>query len=165
MGSLFDELKKSKLIDKKRAKQLAHEQRVEHKKTGGDVAKDEQLAKKAAAYDEQKDEERRRNREREKEIQAAGKEREKLAEVKQLVASRQLSDDAAGPKRWHFESRSGSLPFLPCNESAMRRLQGGELAIVDDPNVSWPRYVIVPREVARTLERIDAGAVRYAAGS
>ena len=71
MGSLFDELKKSKLVDKKRAKQLAHEQRVEHKKGGGDVAKDRERAAKAEAYEQQKADERRRNRERDKRDRAA----------------------------------------------------------------------------------------------
>ena len=65
MGNLFDELKKAKLIDKKRAKQLAHEQRVEKKTQGGQLAADAALEQKAAEHESRKADEKRRNRERE----------------------------------------------------------------------------------------------------
>lgn len=165
MGSLFDELKKSKLIDKKRARQLAHEQRVERTAAGGDVARDEELSRKRGDYEERKSAERRHHREREKERAAAQKERERRAELKQLVASRALGEEASGPRRWHFRSQGGSLPYLPVNEATSRRLQAGEYAIVRDPSAAWPRYVIVPRDVAIQLQRIDGAAVCYLAGS
>ena len=83
----------------------------------------------------------------------------------QQLAGRALGDDAQGPRRWHFETSAGYLPFLPVNEMTARRLQGGELAIVADPNASWPRYVIVPREVGLALKRLDGERVRFLAGA
>ena len=122
MGNLFDELKKAKLIDKTRAKQLEHEKRVERKESGGDVAADEELTRKAEAFEESRDLERRRQRETAKQRKAAQRDRERRAEVKQLVASRKLGEEAVGSKRWHFRTPTGALPFLPVNEMTAKRL-------------------------------------------
>jgi uncharacterized protein YaiL (DUF2058 family) len=165
MGSLFDELKKAKILDEKRAKQLAHEARVERKQGEGNEARDAELEHKAADFARQRADEKQLNRERERVRQEKAKERERLAEVRQLVAARALGDDAQGPRRWHFETSAGYLPFLPVNEMTARRLQAGELAIVADPNASWPRYVIVPRDVGLALKRVDGERVRYLAGA
>ena len=166
MGNLFDELKKAKLIDKKRAKQLAHEARVEKKTKGGDLAKDEALKQKAEAHESRKAEERRRNRDREAQRQAERQARERRAELKQLVASRRLADDPKGGRRWHFVAENGGVPFVLVDEQASCRLQAGELAIVQDPNFeNAPRYAVVPREVAQALAEHSPEAIRFLAGS
>ncbi len=165
MGSLFDELKKSKLINKERAKQLAHEARVTRKKSGGDVARDAELAGKTKAFEQLRAEERRQKRDAERARQAAQRDKAKRAEVKQLVQSRDLGEEAAGGRRWHFLTTGGQLPFLPVNESTAKRLEAGEYAIVADPNVAWPHYVLVPREVAQALAAVEREAVRFLAGA
>ena len=165
MGSLFDELKKSKLIDEKRARQLAHETRIERQRQGGDLAQDASLQQQAAEFEQRKLLERQHNREIERARREKLEEKEHLAGIKQLVQSRALGDEAAGPRRWHFESVSGTLPFLPVNEATARRLQAGELGIVTDPGCSWPHYVLVPREVALALGRVNSASVRFLSGA
>lgn len=164
MGNLFDELKKAKLIDKKKAKQLAHEQRVEKSKKGGDRALDAEASAKAAEREARIAEERRKDRERERERQVAERARQELLEVRQLVESRAI-EDARGSRRWHFALPSGALPFVPVHERAARRLEAGEIAIVLDPSVAYPRYVLLPRDVAQKLEAKVPGSLCYMAGA
>lgn len=163
MGNLFDELKKAKLIDKKKAKQLAHEQRVEKSAKGGDRAADAERAAKDAEHKKRLEEQRRRDREREQARQRREREREQRLQIQQLVASRQLSD-LRGSRRWHFVTPSGSVPYVPVDEQVGRRLEAGELAVVLDPNVEHARYVIVPREVALELEAQIADSICSLAG-
>ena len=56
------------------------------------------------------------------------------------------------------------LPFLSVDEGVARRLEAGELGIVLDPNVAYPRYVIVPRDVALKLEERVAESICMLAG-
>ena len=163
MGNLFDELKKAKLIDKKRAKQLLHEKRIEHSEQGGDTAKDKKLADKAKNFAARQEEEKQQHRSSAQAQKAASRERERRAEIRQLVASRQLGNGAAGSKRWHFRAPSGARPFLPVNDTTSRRLQVGEYAIIRDPAVTWPRYVIIPRDVALKLREVEEGAICWLA--
>lgn len=163
MGNLFDELKKAKLIDKKKAKQLAHEQRVEKSKKGGDRAVDAEQAAKDAEYQQARAEERQRDRERELQRQKAEAARTELLQLRQLVASRAITA-SRGSRRWHFETPSGALPYLPVDEHVARRLEAGELAIVLDPNVPHARYLIVPRDVATKLGARQRDSICFMAG-
>lgn len=155
MGSLFDELKKAKIIDEKRAKQLAHERRVEKKSKGGDVGEDAEQDKRREEFAASRKQERKQKREAERQRLAEERERERFAQLRQQVASRQLGDEAMGRRRWHFEAPDHRLPCLTVSDPIGRRLEAGELGIVCDPNYDWPRYVIVPREVALALRGVD----------
>lgn len=165
MGNLFDELKKAKLVDEKRARRLAHEQRVEHSKKGGDKGLDEEARARQAEFEKKRKAEALESRQAERARQEQQREKERLAELNQLVASRALGREAEGRQRWHFEAEGGSLPFLPVNPAVAKRLEAGELGIVRDPGQSWPSYVIVPRDLALRLQREIRGSVRFLNGA
>ena len=160
MGNLFDELKKAKLIDKKQAKRLAHEARQEGKKADD---RDEELAQRSQAFDSKRGEQREENREGASQQRAKERKKERWAELKQQVAAKALGERAQGGQRWHFKTESGLLPFLVVSGLTSRRLEGGELGIVRDPNASWPRYVLVPRELALGLKSLEPSLVRFLA--
>ncbi len=165
MGNLFDELKKAKLVDEKRARRLAHEQRVEHQKKGGDKAQDEEARARQAEFEKRRKEEALDHRRTERDRQEQLREKERHAELIQLVASRALGREAEGRQRWHFEAEGGSLPFLPVNGASAKRLEAGELAIVRDPGRSYPSYVLVTRDIALRLKREFPGTVRFLNGA
>lgn len=163
MGNLFDELKKAKLIDKKKAKQLAHEQRVAKSKKGGDRGLDAERAAKDAALEAKAAESRRRDRDRERERQRQEREHQDMHALRQLVESRALND-AHGSRRWHFVTPGGAVPYIPVNDSVARRLEAGEVAIALDPACAYPRYLVLPRDVAEKLEAKRAGSLCFLAG-
>ncbi|MFQ5506304.1 MAG: DUF2058 family protein [Planctomycetota bacterium] len=163
MGSLFDELKKAELIDKKRAKQLAHEKRVDKKMAGGDVAEDEELSRKREQFAERRKEERRQHRRTEKERLRHEREKAEWAEIKQLARSKEIESD--GKLRWHFETQKGALPYLPVSQPTARRLEAGEIGIVASPDSTWPKFVLVPRDVALAMKRLRPELVRFLNGA
>ena len=148
-----------------RAKKLAHEQRVDRKSKGGDKALDEEARSKQAEFEEKRKTEALENRRAERDRQELQREKERCAELIQLVASRALGRDAEGKQRWHFEAQGGSLPFLPVNSVTAKRLEAGELAIVQDPGVGYPSYVMVTRDLALRLKREIPGTVRFLNGA
>lgn len=161
MGSLFDELKKAKLIDKKKEKQLRHEQRVD-KRSAQD--RDDEGAQKQQAFEQRRQERKQQDRAKGKEAQEASRQRARWAELRQLVAARQLPAEN-GRRRWHFIAPNGRLPFFEVGDGTGKRLEAGELAILRDPNVSWPSYVIVPREVGLRMREMKPELVCYLKGA
>ncbi|MEZ5987590.1 MAG: DUF2058 family protein [Planctomycetota bacterium] len=153
MGDLFDELKKAKLIDEKRARNLAHEQRVERSKQGGDRARDAEERRKREEFEERRSRDAEADRERERTRREGQQHDERQAELRQQVRAKALGREGEGKLRWHFETADGELPFLPVSETVARRLEAGELAIVRDPAAAYPAYVVVPRDVALALRR------------
>ncbi len=161
MGSLFDELKKAKLIDKKKAKRLQHEKRTSGKR---DRDRDADLKHKDKKHADRRDSAAGKEKKKGEKRRGESKRKERWAELKQLVKSRKL-EERHGAMRWHFVTASGQAPFLPVSPGVGKRLEGGELGIVRDPNASWPRYVIVPRDVAQGLREFQAELVLFLVGS
>lgn len=165
MGDLFDELKKARLIDEKRARNLAHEKRVERSKQGGDRALDAEEERKRREFEERRALESKEAREREQVRQQEQQHHQKQAELRQLVQAKALGREGEGKVRWHFATEDGELPFLPVSETVARRLEAGELAIVRDPAAPYPCYAVVPRDVALSLRREFPGFVRFLVGA
>ena len=61
-------------------------------------------------------------------------------------------------------TEDGRLPFVPVSPVTSKRLEAGELGIVRDPAADWPRYVIIPREVATELREMRPELVLFLAG-
>ncbi len=157
MGSLFDELKKAKLIDKKKEKQLRHEQRT-HKKSSKD--RDAEGEAKRREHEKRRKQQRKKDRQRSEREKAAKERRARWAELKQLIASRQLAREN-GRRRWYFVAPNGCIPYFEVSESTGRRLEAGELAIVRDPNEEWTSYQIVPRDIGTRMKELEPDHVCY----
>lgn len=160
---LFDELKKSGFVDKKAAKQHVHQQRVERSEKGVDGLEQERQAH-AAELKRQQEEERQRQKRQAEEERKAQVEREKRLSIAALIASQALQDGIRGPRSFFFEARSGRVPFLSLDLEVARRLESGNLAIVEDPAQAYESFRIVPREVASRVRDFDPELVRFAVG-
>jgi uncharacterized protein YaiL (DUF2058 family) len=160
---LFDELKKSGFVDKKAAKQIAHQQRVERKEKGVEGVEAERAAREAELKKLQ-EEERQRQKRRADEERKAQLERERRLSIASLIASQALNEGFRGPRSFFFEARSGRVPFLTLDLEVARRLESGNLAIVEDPSTSYESFRLVPREVAKRVHELDPELVRFAVG-
>ncbi len=164
MGSLFDELKKAKLIDKKKAKQLAHESRVAKKKKGGSRGEDLEKQKKREAFEAKKREEAERKRVEAKRLQEGKERKAAIAALRQQIQSTSLGVESRGPRRFYFVDEEGFVPYLSVSPSAGARLEAGELGIVRDPSRGSLGYCIVPRDVALRCKRLVPAWCRFLNG-
>ncbi len=162
MGSLKDQLRKANLISKKKAKQLAHEQRVKRKKLGKDGLEAEQQK-----LEEQRKLERQKERQRAREREAAQRrereEREARARLHDLVKNAYISK-CGGPRRFFFVTRDRKLPFLEVSDDMGRKLESGRCGIVEAPLGLASEFAIVPRDVAEKVWAIDRKAVLFLNG-
>ncbi len=164
MGSLFDELKKAKLIDKKKAKQLAHESRVAKKKNGGGRAEDLENQKKRNAFEEKR---RKEGEKKRKEALDLRRDQEKAAEIaalKQQIRSKALGEEVRGDRRFYFVDEDGFVPFIGVNHSVAVRLEAGELGIVRDPQAKTLTHCLVPRKVALRCRQLVPEWCRFLNG-
>lgn len=162
MGSLKDQLRKANLISKKKAKQLAHEQRVKRKKLGKDGLQAEQEKLEEARKLEQQ-RARKRAKEREAALRKQREEREQHARLRDLVKNAYLSK-FGGPRRFFFVTRDRKVPYLEVSDDMGRRLESGRCAIVEAPSDLPDDFAIVPRDVAEKIQAIDRRAVLFLNG-
>ena len=152
MSDMRDQLKKAKLLSKKQARKLAHEERVERSTIGR-----EGLEKKQADRQEQLgavlESERQKSREQQAEVEAAKRESAEHAACLQILSSQALAPEPGGQGRWFFALEDGSLPSLALNERQRRLLQSGSLAIARCGPEGSHRYGILSRVLA---ERVAA---------
>ncbi len=160
MGSLRDQLVKTGLADDKRARQLAHDEKARKNKLGHDAiaaekhAEDEVRRSRDAARREQ-------DRAREAERARGESARETAARSAQLLRDHGLRDGVKGPRRFHFVTRQGSIPFLELSEDAARRLEAGGAAICEVPGAASEEFALVPADVARRLRESHAAWVLF----
>ncbi|UCF67963.1 MAG: DUF2058 family protein [Acidobacteriota bacterium] len=160
MGNLRDERVKKGVVDPKRARQAAHEQKARQKKLGPKAVaaeRDQRQQDHQTARRQQREADRARAREqRQAELQ-----REALAQAGQLTREHALSAGVRGPRRFHFVTREGKIPFLDVAEQIAERLRRGALAICQIPGTSPERFAIVPADVARKIAEINADLVLF----
>jgi Uncharacterized protein conserved in bacteria (DUF2058) len=130
MGDLRDQLKKAKLLSKKDARRLAHEDRVHHKSVGGAAGLDGERAAHQAELRAQKDAQRQADRTQQSAVQA---QRDASAEVlacQELLRREVIRSGRKGATRWYFELESGELPFLELPVAERMQLADGSLCVV-----------------------------------
>lgn len=82
--------------------------------------------------------------------------REGLGEVVRAEALR----GTGGLRRWYFVARDGRVPFLEVSDEVARRLERGEVAIVEVPDQAREEFVIVPRRLAVRIQALAPDLVR-----
>src|SRR5262245_1856661 len=132
MGDLRDAFKKAGLIDDKTDRRLKHEERVE-KKALGREGQDEQRRREEAdrkGRDEQK-------RAEVKQAQARldeGRQRAEKAKRLRAALEEQAVRGTSGPRRFHWVDADGWCPWIALDDETGRRLEAGELALVELPD-------------------------------
>jgi uncharacterized protein YaiL (DUF2058 family) len=160
MGSLRDQLVKTGLADDKRARQLAHDEKARKNKLGRDAI----VAEKHAEEEERRSRDaakREQDRAREAERSRGETAREATARAAQLLRDHLLRDGVKGPRRFHFVTRRGAIPFLELSEDAAKRLEAGGAAICEVPGAALEEFVLVPADVARRLKESHAAWVLF----
>jgi uncharacterized protein len=160
--SLQDQLKKSGLIDDKKAKQLQRNK-----------AKQEKLARKTKipATDQNKLElERTKAKQIEKDRQLnqeKNRQAQKIAlaaQIKQLIEMNTIAKD--GDQKFSFSDAS-VIKHIYVSQNQIDQLSGGTLAIVlqkiSQKKDQKPNYVLVPMGVAKKIEQRDASVVVFKA--
>jgi uncharacterized protein YaiL (DUF2058 family) len=154
MGSLKDQLLKAGLVSKKDARRVEHERRVEATRTGvGSTERAERAAqaqrdKLEAAQGEQRARDHAIEAERHRERDGA----EAVYRLRDRIAAAALPRQR-GERRWYFACQDELLRWLPVSDKCARKLEDGELAIVEQPKPdrTFAAYVVVPRDTARDL--------------
>lgn len=156
MGSLQEELMKSRLVDKKQRKKAAHEKRVHQSEVGREGLKAEKLeqerrlkaqAEEKRKKDQELDAQRQKTREAE-----AGESR-----VKSLISEATLQG-TGGSRRFSYVNRNNRVPFLEVSDDVARRLTRGEMAIIETED---GKVGLVPGKAAREIEELDKEIVRF----
>jgi uncharacterized protein YaiL (DUF2058 family) len=157
--NLRDQLKKANLISEKKAKQLAHEQRVERKEKGR-----EQLEQDADARKEEVEhlraEERARTRKEQEALDRERKRREEESAVDQLVAA--SKKPGPGAVKFYFATADGALPWLELSSREAQEVRAGQLCVVRSGPSGTHTYRLLPVEAARRVHRLRPEAVAFA---
>jgi len=150
-GSLFDQLKKSGLVDEKKARKVKQQQHQQNKKNRANKTKKGQTvvseASKLAAKAAEETAERNRLLNQQRQQEQAQKALQ--AEVKQIIESNQLKD-FDGERVYNFADGK-KVKSLSVNEKTHRGLSSGKLRIARFNN----GYALVTSEAAEKIEQRD----------
>lgn len=148
MSSLKDQLLNAGLVNKKQVQQ-AKKQKHQQKQSGQVTADQE-----ARAHAEQiKAEKIARDRELNKQRQAAAEEKAIIAQIRQLIDTNQVSNDR-GEVAYNFTDGT-KIKRLYLTELLINQLSAGQLAIVKQDE----GYRLVPSKVAARIAQRDPGIV------
>ncbi len=159
-----DQLKKAKLLSKKQAKKLAHEERLARSELGREGLEKIESERKAELAS-LRAEEREKSKEFQAQVEAEKRAAAERAACLQILSGKALAPEPGGQGRWFFELADGSLPSLALNEKQRRLLEGGSLAIVRSGPQGSHNYGILERSLAVRVaavlpERIVWGQLR-----
>lgn len=162
MGNLRDQLKKAKVLSKKDAKRLAHEERVKRKEVGREALEQEDLERKEELAKLQSAD-RERDRERQAELDRERKAGEERAACAEILRSRVEPPPRGGRIRWFFETPSGALPWLLLNHAELAQLNGGNLCVVRRGAPHTHVYGLLSTELARRVHALFPDRVVWSA--
>ena len=161
MQNLRDQLLKTGLISKGQKQQVEQEKRRERKqlkKGEADALAQEQQRR---AYEARLEAQRVADRERAAAQRAQFEAKEKLLRIRQITDYWRL-EEPTGTLRWYFMTRNNVVKYLSVSEPLGLQLSTGALAIVECPDeLEEPRYVLIEREAAELVARVDPTYVRF----
>ncbi len=149
MGNPFqDQLLKAGLVNKKQVNKLKHEQRINRQQNTMESPSDESIkAKQEQLANEE------RNRELNRQHNEAMRQREKLAQVKQIIETNRLVRDDRGEP--YYFTVGNRIKKLFVSDEMIIQLSQGQLAIVRLDNT----YEIVTAKAAHQIASRDKDAV------
>ncbi|MBF0260074.1 MAG: DUF2058 domain-containing protein [Desulfamplus sp.] len=149
MGNPFqDQLLKSGLVNKKQLNKAKHEQRISRQQKKTELPSDDSIK---ARQEQLANQERTRelNRQRNEEL----RQREKSAQIKQIIESNRLTLDDRGEP--YYFTVGTKIKKLFVSEQMINQLSCGQLAIVRWNN----NYEVVTEKVARQISERDKETV------
>lgn len=161
MQNLRDQLLKTGVINKKqkrRAEQAKRRERKQHQKGQFDeIAR----AQQQQAYANKLEAERAANRERAAVQRTQQETKERRLQIRHIIDYWRMSEDPTADRRWYFTTPNNTIGHLYVSEPLAAQLTDGDLAIVAKPDDLDTPYVLVDREAAALIARIDPQYVRF----
>jgi uncharacterized protein len=162
MQNLRDQLLKTGLISKGQKHQVEQEKRRERKQLKKGEADELAREQQRRAYEAKLEAQRVADRERAAAQHAQLEAKEKLLRIRHIADYWRFSEEPSGTRRWHFVTRDNVVKYLYVSEPLGLQLSTGALAIVERPDeFEEPRYVLIEREAAELVARIDPTYVRF----
>ena len=162
MQNLRDQLLQKGLISKGQKQQIEQDKRRERKQLKKGQADEIAQAQQRQAYEAKLEAQRAADRQRATEQRALLEAKEKLFRIRHIADYWKLSEEPSGTRRWYFMTRNNSLKYLSISEPIGLQLSTGTLAIVERPEeFDEPRYLLIEREAAELVARIDPTYVRF----
>jgi uncharacterized protein YaiL (DUF2058 family) len=87
--------------------------------------------------------------------------REKVLQLRQIIDYWKVPADPAGNRRWYFTTRDQTIKYLYVSGPTAAQLGSGQLAIVEYPEAMDTPYVLIDREAAELIARVDPVYVRF----
>lgn len=161
MQNLRDQLLKTGLINKGQKHQVEQEKRRERKQLKKGQADEIAQEQQRQAYESRLEAQRTADRERAAAQRTEFETKEKLLRIRHIIDYWRL-DEPSGTHRWHFVTRNDVVKYLYVSEPLGLQLSTGTLAIVERPDeFEEPRYVLIEREAADLVARVDPTYVRF----
>ena len=157
--NLRDQLKKANLISDKKAKQLAHQQRVERKEKGR-----EQLEQEAQLRQDEvqklREEERERGRKEQASLDRERQRKQEREAVDQLLES--AKKPGPGTVKFYFATDDGALPWLDLSGREAQEVRAGQLCVVRSGPVGTHTYRLMPVDAAKRVHSARPDAIAFA---
>jgi uncharacterized protein YaiL (DUF2058 family) len=161
MQNLRDQLLKTGLISKGQKQQVEQDKRRERKQLKKGQADEITQEQQRRAYETRLEAQRVADRERAAAQRAQFEAKEKLLRIRHITDYWRL-EEPSGTRRWHFVTRDNVVKYLYVSEPLGLQLSTGTLAIVECPDeFDEPRYVLIEREAAELVARVDPTYVRF----
>lgn len=156
MQNLRDQLLKSGLITKGQKQQVEQDKRRERKQLKKGEADEIAQAQQRQAYEARLEAQRAADRQRATEQHELLAAKEQLLRIRHIIDYWKLSEEPSGTRRWYFMTPNRLVTYLNVSEPVALQLSTGALAIVADPDeVEEPRYMLIEREAAELIARLD----------
>lgn len=157
--NLRDQLKKANLISDKKAKQLAHQQRVERKEKGREQLEQE-AQQRQGEVQKLREEGRDRSRKEQEALDRERKRKEEQLAVDQLLGS--AKKPGPGAVKFYFATREGALPWLELSSREAQEVRAGQLCVVRSGPAGTHTYRLLPADGARRVHAARPDAVVFA---
>ena len=157
--NLRDQLKKANLISEKKAKQLAHEQRVERKEKGREQLEQE-VRERQDDVQKLRDEGRMKSRKEQEAIDRERKRKEEQVAVDQLLET--AKKPGPGTVKFYFATAEGALPWLDLSSREAQEVRAGQICVVRSGPAGSHTYRLLPADAARRVHRARPEAIAFA---
>ena len=162
MQNLRDQLLQKGLISKGQKQQVEQDKRRERKQLKKGQADELAQAQQQQAYEAKLEAQRAADRQRAAEQRERLEVKEKPLRIQHIADYWKLSDEPTGTRRCYFVTRDNVVKYLYVSEPISLQLSTGTLAIIERPDgFEEPRYVLIEREAAELVARVDPAYVRF----
>lgn len=162
MQNLRDQLVQKGLSTKGQKQQVEQDKRRARKQLHHGQAEAQQQAQQRQAYEARLEAQRQADRQRAAEHHALLAAKETCLRIQHIADYWRLAEEPSGTQRWYFVTRDNVMKYLYVSSRLGLQLSTGALAIIERPEEhDEPQYVLLEREAAELVARVDPTYVRF----